>query len=150
MSCGSKKQHEIQLFNELTFQIYKGEAITDVNYNSKTQYFKYFNNQTIQIPLFKYIKHNDYEIFIGIPYNTSIENMLKNQLEKQDCTMTNFRIDSLAYYKKYVRDNFYITEYATKSPSKSLIYIATISKLANLSDSLFNELELVKRINIKK
>ena len=146
MSCTSKKQDEIPLFNELTFKIHDGEAIGEINSNTKNQYFKYFNNQPVQVPLFKYIKHTNYEIFIGIPYDTSIEVLVKSQIEKQDSSINNFKSDSLYYYKNYKRDAFYITEYAAKVAGKSLIYISTMSDSRKLTDSLFNESELSNRI----
>ncbi len=147
MACTNKKRNELPLFNEFTFKMYAGESIVEINSKTKNKYFKYFNNRLIQVPLFKYIKHNNYEIFIGIPYNTSIEAIVKNQLEKQDSSITNLKYDSLSYYEKYKRDDFYITEYARKISNKSLLYISTMSKSRELTDSLFSELGLSNRIN---
>jgi len=147
LSCSREKKNEIPLFNEITFKINKGEAIGVVNSKIKNIYTENFNNSEIQVPLFKYIKHNNYEIFIGIPYNTSIEELAQNQLEKQDSLMTNLSSDSLCYYKKYKRNDFYIAEYAAKVANNSLIYISTMSISRELTDSLFNKLDLSNRIN---
>jgi hypothetical protein len=146
LSCSSEKRNEIPLFNDLTFKINDGETIGVINSKIVNKYTEYFNSSLIQVPLFKYIKHNNYEIFIGIPYNTSIEAMIQNQLEKQDSIITNLKIDSLCYYKNYKRNDFYLAEYAVKVANKSLIYISAMSNSKKLSDSLFNELILSNRI----
>lgn len=147
ISCTSKKQNGLVLFNELTFKMYEGEANVEINDKTKDQYFKYFHNELIQIPLFKHIKHNNYEMFIGIPYKTSIRKIVTSQEEKQDSTKTNFNSDAQYYYNTNKKEGIYIAEYATKVDDKSLIYIATLSSSSGLRDSLFNESALSKRIN---
>ena len=147
LSCSSEKSNEIPLFNELTFKINDGEAIGAINSKIKRKYTEYFNNSLIQVPLFKYIIHNNYEIFIGIPYRTSIEAMVQSQKEKNDTTITMLNSDSLSYYTIYKKNDFYISEYAAKISNNSLIYMSTMSNSYNLTDSLFNESRLSNRIN---
>jgi hypothetical protein len=147
LSCSREKKNEILLFNEIKFKINEGEAIGIVNSKIKNIYTENFNNSQIQVPLFKYIKHNNYEIFIGIPYNTSIEALVQNQLEKHDSIITNIKSDTLSYYIKYKRNGLYITEYAANVASNSLIYISTMSISKELTDSLFNKLDFSSRIN---
>jgi hypothetical protein len=147
LSCSSEKRNKTPLFNELTFELNEGETIGVIDSKIKNKYTEYFNSSLIQVPLFKYIKHDNYEIFIGIPYDTSIEAMVQNQLEKKDSRITTLKSDSLYYYENYKRNDFYIAEYAVKIEGKSLIFIATMSNSKELTDSLFNELRISNRIN---
>lgn len=149
MSCTSKKENELPLFNELSFKMSEGESNNEINSESKNLYFKYFNNQNIQVPLFRHISHKNYQIFIGIPFNSSIEAMTQAQSKKIDSMLINFKSDTSSFYNKYKVDEIYITEYAAKFASKSLIYISTMSDSRALTDSLFNELALSKRIIIR-
>lgn len=144
-SCSSKKENEIPLFNGLTFQLNEGESIGEIDSRAKGNYAEYFNSP-IQIPLFKYIQHSDYQMFIGLPYNTSIESMTQYELNKQDSLIANltFESNSISYYKEYERNNFHITEYAVNKEGNSLIYIATISD----STVFITSSDLSNRINL--
>ncbi|MFN0188103.1 MAG: hypothetical protein ACKVQV_05325 [Bacteroidia bacterium] len=146
LSCSKENKNEIPLFNELSFKIYDGESIVAVNTEIKDKYSKSFNSSIIQIPLLKYIKGTNYEIFIGVPYNVSIEAMIENQLSMQESVAVDFKSDSLFYFKSYKKNEFYIAEYAAKIDNESLLYISTMSDSKALTDSLFNEHELSKRI----
>lgn len=146
ISCSGGKRDEIDLFNGLSFKMEEGETLANIDFITSDMYTKYFNSGNIQAPLFRHIKHAGYDIFIGIPYNTSIVAMVEDQLERKDSAITSFRSDSLRYYKNYKRDAYYITEYAAKAANKSLIYICTMSNTKELADSLFNELKLSERI----
>ena len=150
LSCSIKKEKEISLFNNIVFEMYDGEAIINIKPKILNMYTEYFNNQLIQVPLFRYIESKNYKIFIGIPYNTSIEQLIKSQLAKPDSSRLYLKSDSLFYFTKYVKDGFYITEYASASENKPLIFTSTMADSQVLSDSLFNELELSKRIKSRK
>ena len=150
ISCTVEKKNETPLFNGLTFNLYDGEAIEEINSRTGERYSCFFNDGIIQIPLYKYIKHSNYDIFIGIPYNTSIEALVKSKIAKQDSTDAYFKSDSVSFYKKYAKDGLYITEYASKIEDLSLIYIAAMSESRELSDSLFTETKLSERINTNK
>ena len=146
ISCSKENKNEIPLFNELSFKIYDGESIVAVNTEIKDKYSKCFNSSIIQIPLLKYIKGKNYEIYIGVPYNVSIEAMIENQFSMQDSVAVDFKSDSLFYFKSYKKNEIYISEYAIKTNNESLLYVSTMSDSKTLTDSLFNDKELSKRI----
>lgn len=125
----------------------EGEEMGVITSSVKEIYAENFNNSEIQIPLFRYIKHSNYQIFIGIPYNTSINELTQNQLRKQEDLISNLKGDSLYFYDRYKRGDFYMTEYAAMFSNNSLIYISTISPSKELTDSLFIQSELLSRIN---
>ncbi|MFA9388174.1 MAG: hypothetical protein ACERKD_00115 [Prolixibacteraceae bacterium] len=137
---------EISLFNGLKFELNKGEVVNYVDMHVNDKYTRYFNNRKIQIPLFKYIKNADYEIFIGVPFNTTIDAFIQDQLKNQDFATTKITYDSISCYKNSKMDNFYIVEYARNYSNKSLLYIAAISNSLELSDSLFSMSQLSNRI----
>jgi len=149
LSCTPKNRNEINLFNNISFEIYAGETLMDIRPSITEMYTEYFNNQYIQIPLFKYIKHRNYVIFIGLPYDTSIDKMIKIQSEKPDSFRLFFESNPTSFYNKYQKNRYYITEYSTVLENNSIIYIATLADTKEVSDSLFNKSEISKRIKLK-
>lgn len=147
LSCSDINRNIIPLFNGITFEMNEGEEMGVITSSVKEIYAENFNNSEIQIPLFRYIKHSNYQIFIGIPYNTSINELTQNQLRKQEDLISNLKGDSLYFYDRYKRGDFYMTEYAAMFSNNSLIYISTISPSKELTDSLFIQSELLSRIN---
>ena len=146
LSCTStKNENEVSLFNNLVFKLKQGEVIQKATLEVKDRYTNYFNSSSIQVPLFKYIKHKDYEIFIGIPYNTSIEVMIENQLNRQDSLIQNSTLqrDSSYFLSTYNIAQSHIIEYAVKSENNSFIYLAAIadSRAINESINLSNRIE---------
>ncbi len=150
-ACSKEKSNGITLFNDLVFKMQEGEIVRGIDEAVKNNYLKYLDNPNIQIPLFKYIKHNDYEVFIGVPYNTSIKEIIDYQLKSTEGKDTSlyFKADSISYYKQCKKDELYIAAYASAIDSKSLLYIAAISASKSLSDSLFNQSQLSNRIATK-
>jgi hypothetical protein len=149
ISCTTKNKNDIKLFNNISFEMRNGETLMDIHSSIKEMYTEYFNNQQIQIPLFKYIKHRNYIIFIGIPYETSIHKMTKIQLEKPDSSRLFFESNNKSFFNKYKKNRFYITEYSILIENNSMIYISTMTNSKEISDSLFNKSEIVKRIKIE-
>ena len=72
--------------------------------------------------------------------------MIENQLSLQDSVAVDFKSDSLFYFKSYKKNEIYISEYAIKTNNESLLYVSTMSDSKTLTDSLFNDKELSKRI----
>ena len=50
-----------------------GWQITDIQKELTDRYESYLESGNVQIPLYRYLKHNDYEVFLGIPYGISFE-----------------------------------------------------------------------------
>jgi hypothetical protein len=149
-SCSTGGGNEIRLFNNLTFILCQGEYIAEINTGIVNKYTGYFNNQDIQIPLFRYIKNDNYEIFIGIPYNTAFEKLALSRLAVSDSSRQNFKNDSSFLYNRYVKNGYIITEYSEEFDNSSIIFISTITSDAGLSDSLFSEAALRGRVKSQK
>lgn len=146
LSCTNVKNDEISLFNKLNFKILSGEYECEINSSTQDTYRRFFDNNKIQIPFFKHIKHSNYDIFIGIPYNTSLKQIIQDRIQNLDTLSTKFKSDSVSFFKAFRKDIYFISEYSIIVSNKTLIYVSTLSLSKEVSDSLFNYLSLSKRI----
>ena len=137
---------DIPLYNGYVFKLSNGEIFTDSNTSARKIYEKYFNKKAIQIPLFKHIKHSEYDLFVGIPVNTSIDEISKTVIEKHNIPLKNYKNDNNFCYNQYNSEDLYITELAIKVDEKSLFYISAITSSKIIADSILNNLELSRRI----
>ena len=145
----TKNNNQLELFNNITFELKAGEQVVDIKPNINELYTELFNNHEPQVPLFKFIKHSNYKVFIGIPYNTSIDEMIKSQLQKPDSSLIFLKSGHNFIYNTYRNNEYYITEYSEVLKNKTIIYISSVSNEKSISDSLFNMLEISKRIKLK-
>lgn len=148
LSCTTKHRNEIILFNDISFELYAGEALQEIHPCVTQMYTEYFTTKKIQIPLFRYIKHKDYVIFIGIPYGTSIDKMIKMQTEKRDSCQSFLESNSKSFISKYMKNGYYITEYSTVLEDNTLIYLSTMAETKDASDSLFTNQKLSERLKL--
>lgn len=148
MSCTNAKRDEIPLFNKVYFKTLAGESSAEIDSTIKENYLQYLNSDKIQIPIFKFIKHPKYDIYIGIPYNTSIGQIIQERTCIADSSSI-CRIDSLTFYKSYKSRELYITEYAKQITENTLIYITTISYSKDVADSLFSLSAMTNRLILK-
>lgn len=145
-SCSFKQDSNVLLFNNISFELHEGEKVVKIDPKKKEIFDSYFNNKSIQIPLFKCIKSDNYIIFIGIPFNTSVKELTNYRL-KNTLHETFFESDSITYYyKTYKNQEEQVTIY-TRNFSDNLVYVLAISDSAKISDTLFNLETLPKRFN---
>lgn len=144
--CTSKSESEIALFNDIFFVLTDEEEIISLDAKKKEDFHSYFDNKSIQIPLFRCIKTDNYLIYLGIPINTSINKLAEFKLNHTN-NHSFFESDSSSYfYIAHQNEDNYITEYSIAFDN-NLIYILTVSNSRELSDSLFNKKTLSKRFN---
>lgn len=144
--CTSKKGQEVVFFNDIKFKLYDNEEIIDVDSEKKELFSSYFGDTSVQVPLFKCIKGDDYLVFLGIPINTSIKELSNYSLERIK-NRSSFKSDTINFFHiKYRKEDDNITIYS-KNFENNLIYVLTAAKSAELSDSLFNKTSLSKRFN---
>lgn len=126
-SCSSDTdENKIYLFNDISFQLDKKEAVTDLTKEITDLYFSYLDNADIQAPLFKYITGEGYEIFIGLPIATDF-NKLKNSIESDDIiTGSTDNNSSQYFYHNFNHNEKNITKYLLEI-DKNLVYIILIS-----------------------
>jgi len=148
-SCASSNDNnEIFLYNNLYFNALEGELEKDKP-PVVERYTNYFNDQNIQIPLLKYIQHENYEIFIGIPVGTTIQDLKTDKKDFLDISESKIKSDSNYFFTSYEKDEYFISEYSSYFANESIIYIAVKTKNNELCDTLFNKASLSNRIQLK-
>lgn len=139
--CSCTTDQKVPIFNGITFDLHQGETVGDIGQDVKDVYTLHFNNSDIQIPLFKYIRHEDYEIFIGIPFNTTLE-----QLISQRGTENHTENRPPTYYKTSTIDGQYLIEFAGRFNGNNLLYIAALTDSEAVARSFLNADTLSDRI----
>lgn len=147
-SCTTQNQNGIPVSNNLAFKTLPAEKELPLTAAAEQKYRAYFNNQPQnQIPLLRHIKHPDYELFIGLPFNTTFSRL------KQSRTQTGkpgFSCSENMCTQAYQADSLQITEYLYQAPGQSVVFIAALSSRPQLPDSLFQPAALKQRfITIK-
>ena len=149
LACDNKKASEVTLFNGISFGLKNGEIVDIIDSETKSVYNKCFNNQSIQIPLFKCITHQSYKIFIAVPFKSSIEKLINRDMGVNSICTHNLNCNSPYYFRKYIKDSSYITEYAILFDKKSLIFASTVTSNKEISDLLLNKSEIIKRFKLR-
>jgi hypothetical protein len=144
VSCNSKQDKSVLLFNEISFKLNDNEEAVKIDSKKKEIFNSYFDENSVQIPLFRCIKSDSYLIYVGIPFNTSIKELTKNSLT-QTLNQKFFEGDSVNYfYKVYSNEKEQITSY-TRNFNNNLVYVLTITNSTVLADSLFDIKKLSNR-----
>ena len=144
--CTSKQDQSVLLFNKISFKLNNAEEVVKIDTKKKEIFNSYFDKNDVQIPLFRCIKSDKYLIFIGIPFNTSLKELINYSLT-QSLNQTFFEGDSIScFYKTYSNEKEQITTYA-RNFSNNLVYVLTVTNSTELSDSLFSTKELSNRFN---
>ena len=148
-SCTHKNEQVLDLYNGISFELKKGENPTEIRSELNKLYEEYFNNKQPQVPLFRYIMHPNYKLFIGIPFDSSIQQLISAQLAKTQLNGGKLESGGDYFYASYQKDGFYIAEYAKKLKQNSIIYVSAMTIQKEIADSLFTKVQLSKRLTIK-
>jgi hypothetical protein len=144
LCCTSAQDDALLLFNAISFHVNDNEDIIKIDLEKNDHFNSFFDTNSVQIPLYRCIKSKNHLIFIGIPFNTSVEELANYELTS-DWEPTSFESDSTTYfYKKYTNGKEHITIY-TKNYGNNLVYVLTTSNSAVVTDSLFNPTALSNR-----
>lgn len=130
-ACQKANHNQVELIDGTHLLLQEKEVLKTPDPLVGEQYTRLFNAGPIQIPLFKYLKHPDYELFVGLPIDSSIPEIWQRDSSLTDVT------DSL-FYRCYSIENLNIAEYASKTPQGTLLFIAYVSSSLPLSDPLFS------------
>ena len=147
--CSPKSENEIFLFNDIFYQLEEEESIEEITQNRVELYDSLFNRNKPQIPIFRSIKHQDYSLFIGIPYQASYEQILKTKSKQKDSLLISEVITDSCWFIKYRVKDSIAAEYLAKTKDSSLIYMAMLSINHSKADSLFSLNEFKNRISKK-
>ncbi len=147
VQTGDKNQ--IFLFNGKMFNTLEGEIQGFTDSLATHKYEQYFVDQgKMQIPLFKSIKTNEYDLFVGLPIKTSIQQLAQfKKAQTNDSLLVIFESDHQYYYKKWKEGNSYLTEYASQYGGNTIFFLAAQTQSEQISNELFSKFALSKRIS---
>ncbi|MGB0985081.1 MAG: hypothetical protein ACPG19_13610 [Saprospiraceae bacterium] len=152
-SCNSEKKEikKISLFNGIKVQLLDGEnsqaAITDTIQSTFKKYTS--NNTRISIPLFKYIEHTDYSLFIGIPVDARIKDFSDSLYHHSNEILIEEKKESKTeYFRQYQLDNTFISEMIIKEVGSTLLFLA-VTKNKDISNRIFNHKSFSSRVEKK-
>jgi hypothetical protein len=146
-SCSDNKQEDITLLNGLIFEAKSGENVPVIDQNISKEYSKYLKESSSQIPLFKYIHHEKYGIFIGLPFGISMDSLMNITPSLPLMTRESEELDTSAMaYRRYSnRQGLQLHTLAyTINNSKLFIIARTYDK--EIPDSILSQKSLINRI----
>jgi len=144
-ACTSGPNQDLMLFNNLKFKMHEEEQAVEIDNDTREQFAAYFDDLSVQIPLYRCITGRNYTVFIGIPLNAAISELARQNLA-DIFNPTVFAGDSVTFlYKKYRGENEVVSIYS-KNFDRNRIFILASTNSAELSDSLFNIKALSDRI----
>ncbi|MEO0877686.1 MAG: hypothetical protein AAFY48_24050, partial [Bacteroidota bacterium] len=154
LSCSSNapNDNELPLFNNLVLQLNTDETVQSITPASQEIYERHFSPGDVQIPLYRHISHTEYDLFVGIPYRTSLKDLKETYFAIQDSTWNHLdkQIDSSSYYRIYQDSSYYRAEYAAESEDGSLIYLAAVGDTTDFAASTFSTFDLTSRIRTRE
>ncbi len=148
-SCGSSeniRSNSIAFFNGTALQLTNNEKELSIDSLGLELYKNIWAERPIQVPLYKYVESDDYKIYLGIPFNTSLNQASIMYNMEEDSTDFLLHTDSTTYlYKSTSLDSSFVTEYFWKNKT-GLLYLRADGVKNNFTDSLFSENTLKSRI----
>lgn len=133
-ACNSTDSNEILLTDGNYFQLNNGEEISTKDQETVDYYFSLIEDTTIQVPLYKSIVASDYNIYLGIPFNTEFSSMVTAHNDLAEKTI-NKETSENKFYIQYEKDSLLITKYIEKF-EEDLILVMIENKLNSKLDSV--------------
>ncbi len=141
LSCNTKDYSKLPLFNNIYFQLEEGDTNLAIDFQIKNDYFSIFstsNNKQNIPPLFRYIDNGNYSIYIGVPFNTSLEDFLSSEFSSNSMILSEQVVTSKnSIYRVYEIENTYYVEYVVEL-NDSLFYIITTTDSKEILDTKFS------------
>ncbi|MCC6726638.1 MAG: hypothetical protein IT258_19205 [Saprospiraceae bacterium] len=146
VGCGTKENpNEIQLFNGYALSLKAGESVAEIDETISKRYAEAQKNSNFQVPLFRYISHKDYDMFVGVPYNTSLEEIAAAYQQQANAEGTSVECNG-AQCCLIEKNSGYHCKCAFKNADNSLVFIMLESKAATLPDNLMKTSALAARL----
>jgi hypothetical protein len=114
-------QSGVPLFNELIFSLQPGEQALPPDGLTAEAFRRYTASDSsgLQLPLFKYIRHPQYELFIALPVGASLD-----ELNNRRPRGPKLSSGPDFYYDSWQQDNRQLTEYGVTKGSNLFVIIA--------------------------
>ncbi|MBI1221099.1 MAG: hypothetical protein GC180_00720 [Bacteroidetes bacterium] len=142
-ACGRNKKEGLEIFNGLKFKLYENENTGPRLSGDIELYESILKEDPLHIPLYKYVKSKDYILYLGIPFNASIRELIdSNEMRKPHDALTS---DSSTYFfNSYHKEKNQVVEYC-RVFDKNMVYVLAVSNAEMTSDSTFTEERLSRR-----
>ena len=143
ISCEPEVDNGVYLYNDISFKVQENESIEDSDREIIADYEKYLFSSDFQIPLFKCIKGDQYTIFLGIPYETSVEEIAEAQRFIEDPLLFEVGSTSPLLIRNHPNGT-YSTEFLVPL-EENLFYVLATSASQPLLDSILTQEALTSR-----
>jgi hypothetical protein len=145
LSCGSNK-NELFILPGLSVQVHDQETVIPISTELSTTFQHYQQNTGLTIPLTKSIHHEQYDLYVGIPFNTSL-NEVASALQRLDKVL-DFKHDSTTVFAAYSVDEYAVRLIAAQA-GQNLVYLLAVAPTVTAADSLFSRSQLSDRLLLK-
>lgn len=147
-SCSQENEKELTLFNDYKFAKDSTEHVADRDSVAQKAYQAYFNNmEQVQVPLYRVLEGKGYHIYLGIPFHATLEKMVKLRIAQPMAdSVLQLSGSSTSFYRRFIKDSLYLTEYIRPLDSVSIICVYAVTKDAQIAATLLSEEQLKARI----
>ncbi|MGQ1891109.1 hypothetical protein ACT29H_11780 [Thermophagus sp. OGC60D27] len=143
--CSQSKSDQIQLFNGISFQLQQKEIIRDITPSTIEFYDSLFNGPFSEIPLYRNIQHPQYSLFIGMPFNTSLQKIMDYSYAWADSSIIMKQANDSSFLITYKVENAIAMKYAIQTGNSNLFFLSGLTQEKVVADSLFTLKKLSKR-----
>lgn len=145
-SSGSERKNEITFFNKITFPLRAKERVIDLKPSITKDYESMFTTETgLAAPLFRYVEHPDYRIFLAIPYNTTFAQLKENRYLK-NAELQEEKSTNTYHFRAYRTEKREILHELIKLEENNIIYLLAQTQHPAVADSVLGHEVLSKRI----
>lgn len=114
-ACASQKfSTKLPLFNTVNLQLMEGEREVKDLTRVSVEFQKLVTPETIQIPLYKYIKGEESDIFVGLPLGLTLSSDEMRYVSSDYLLKTSKFEQGKWSYKVYTKGETYLVEYMVK------------------------------------
>lgn len=148
--CNNAQKDEIPVFNNINFHLEDGESTVNITQTTIDLYDSVFNGQFSEIPLYKKIQHQQYSLYLGLPFNTNLKKLKHQKYEIPDSLVLSKTANDSSFIIEYKIDKTFAIEYATQINKKSIMFLSALTTKKEIADSLLNMKKITERFIIKK
>jgi hypothetical protein len=143
-ACSSADPNKVELYNDSYVQLIDSEKVYSYDQYARETFSKITGSQSITIPLFKYARSANHELFVGIPVEPSLQ-----KFAKERSTLGNLITqDSSAVHSFGKNDGFFTSEILMMDNGKS-VYLLCSSKDSTLITTQFDLKQMKSRIHLE-
>lgn len=146
LACVKQNSNNVKLFNDVEFVLGEGESSDLVDSNLANEYRSYVLNPDYEFPLFKYIKHTDYQIFIALPFNMDTEKLFN--LDFFTSKNIDFKNGDNYIFFKHKKKDMFVVEYLLEY-NQSVFHFLCITNDEDIDNNLLSYDKLIQRISLK-